>query len=140
MYLRFFFLELYMGYSPFFFFFLLHGVSLIFERSVRKSGQEKLVQGSKRGGENATMRVYTHMHRISAASHVRVDRCHRYSSRHGVISTRLAICDINRLVPPPVIHHHCPIKPAPSFQSYYSFDGSILDSDRLGKLNFSRGS
>lgn len=34
------------------------------------------------------MRVYTHMHRISAASHVRVDRCHRYSSRHGVISTR----------------------------------------------------
>lgn len=34
------------------------------------------------------MRVYTRTHRISAASHVRVDRCHRYSSRHGVISTR----------------------------------------------------
>lgn len=33
------------------------------------------------------MRVYTRTHRISAASHVRVDRCHRYSSRHGVIST-----------------------------------------------------
>ena len=62
MYLRFFFLELYMGYSPFFFFFLLHGVSLIFERSVRKSGYEKLVQEWQRKGrgerDDASLHAY----------------------------------------------------------------------------------
>lgn len=33
---------------------------------------------------------------ILDASHVVVDRCHRYSSRHAVISTRLAIRNIVR--------------------------------------------
>lgn len=57
MYLRFFFLELYTGYSPFFFFFLLHGVSLIFERQrdrCEKMGKVSLGMIAK--GEGRTRR------------------------------------------------------------------------------------
>lgn len=109
---------------------------------------EKLLRRKEGRDDTRGLHAYApNLGRIPDASHVHVDRCHRYSSRHAVISTRLAICDINRLeacatagYPSPTASH-CPIKPDPSFQSYYSFNESLLDSDRLrpGKLNFSRG-
>ena len=95
-------------------------VSLILERDFGRKGEEKMVEArgvrkSERDqyprNEVTHVRTKSRLHpRCISRSHV--DRCHRYSAGHAVISTCLAICNIARPLAAvsashAVIHHAC---------------------------------